>query len=168
MVIAISARQWESLVAACGVAAAVAGIEASRGLDLRREADRYEARDAIADAIRPWIADRGLAEVAAAFDAAGVCWGIYKTARELVAADKRVSAANPIFETIDTAGVGRHLAAGPAPRFTGVDRGQVLPAPLLGEHTDVVLTELLGLSGAAIGLLHDKGIVAGPHAGHTS
>ena len=30
------------------------------------------------------------------------------------------------------------------------------------EHTDTVLSELLGLSGEAIGKLHDSGIVAGP------
>lgn len=168
MVIAISARQWDSLVAACGIAAAMAGTEASRGLDLRLEADRYQARDAIADAVRPWIADRGLAEVAAAFDAAGVCWGVYKTARELVATDSRVSTSNPIFETIETAGVGRHIAAGATSRFAGVGRDPMRPAPSLGEHTDAVLAEVLGLSDGAIGLLHDQGIVAGPGASATA
>jgi 2-methylfumaryl-CoA isomerase len=45
--------------------------------------------------------------------------------------------------------------------FTGVERESVRPAPLLGQHTDEILAELLGLSSAEIGQLHDGGIVAG-------
>jgi len=37
------------------------------------------------------------------------------------------------------------------------------PAPVLGEHTDEVLAEILGLSALEIGKLHDSGIVAGPN-----
>ena len=36
------------------------------------------------------------------------------------------------------------------------------PTPDRGEHTDAVLSDVLGLSGEAIGKLHDTGIVAGP------
>jgi 2-methylfumaryl-CoA isomerase len=39
-------------------------------------------------------------------------------------------------------------------------RGPVRPAPRLGEHTGEVLAEVLGLSAAEIGRLHDQGIVA--------
>jgi 2-methylfumaryl-CoA isomerase len=91
-----------------------------------------------------------------------VCWGRYRTARGLVADDWRVSTKNPIFSRIETPGIGQHLAAGPTARFAGLPRGAVAPAPLLGEHTDAVLSEVLGLSGEAIGKLHDTGIVAGP------
>ena len=35
-------------------------------------------------------------------------------------------------------------------------------APVLGEHTDEILAEIVGLGGAEIGRLHDAGIVAGP------
>jgi 2-methylfumaryl-CoA isomerase len=34
------------------------------------------------------------------------------------------------------------------------------PAPRLGEHTEQVLVELLGLASAQYGRLHDKGVVA--------
>ena len=36
------------------------------------------------------------------------------------------------------------------------------PAPRLGAHTDEVLGDVLGLSTAEIGKLHDEGVVAGP------
>ena len=35
-------------------------------------------------------------------------------------------------------------------------------APKLGEHTEQILAEVLGLGGAEIGRLHDAGVVAGP------
>jgi 2-methylfumaryl-CoA isomerase len=161
-VAAISARQWQSLVEACDCAEALAAVEQKLGLALSVEADRYEAREEIAEVVGAWIGSRVLADVAARFDAAGVCWGRYRTPRGLVTDDPRVSTNNPVFSRINTPGVGEHIAAGPAARFADLVRGAVAPAPLLGEHTDAVLSELLGLSGEAIGKLHDTGIVAGP------
>jgi 2-methylfumaryl-CoA isomerase len=46
--------------------------------------------------------------------------------------------------------------------FGALDRVPVRRAPLLGEHTDEILADLLGLSDAEIGRLHDDGVVAGP------
>jgi 2-methylfumaryl-CoA isomerase len=43
-------------------------------------------------------------------------------------------------------------------------RGSVQPAPRLGQHTDDVLAEVLGMSGTEIGRLHDAGVVAGAEA----
>jgi 2-methylfumaryl-CoA isomerase len=80
----------------------------------------------------------------------------------LLASDARVSSANLVFERIATPGVGEHLSAGAAVRVGGMEREPTTPAPLLGGHTDEVLHEVLGLDGAAIGRLHDAGIVAGP------
>jgi 2-methylfumaryl-CoA isomerase len=42
--------------------------------------------------------------------------------------------------------------------------GRLAPnrAPVLGEHTDQVLAELLGLTDPEIGRLHETGVVAGP------
>jgi len=79
-----------------------------------------------------------------------------------VAADARVSEANPVFERIDTPGIGEHLAAGATVRAANVPRQATSPAPLLGTHTDEVLHEVLGLDSGALGRLHDAGVVAGP------
>jgi 2-methylfumaryl-CoA isomerase len=38
----------------------------------------------------------------------------------------------------------------------------VTPAPVLGQHTDEILGDTLGLSESEIGKLHDSGVVAGP------
>jgi 2-methylfumaryl-CoA isomerase len=167
MVAAISAGQWKALVAACGVGPAVADLERESGLDLADEAQRFEARDALADLFAPWFSVRSLADAAATLDANKVCWGPYRSVRELLATDARVSAANPVFERLNTPGIGEHLAAGTAVRAPAMTREATRPAALLGSHTDEVLHEVLGLDSGAIGRLHDAGLVAGAEADPT-
>lgn len=164
MPVAVSAAQWTALVEATGTAAQMDGIAARRGLDLRNESDRYAATDEIAAVIGEWCATRTLAEIREAFDARGVCWGPYQTFGQLVDEDPRCSPANPLFARIDQPGLGRLLAAGSPALAHAAGRVPVAPAPRLGEHTDYVLGDLLGLSASEIGALHDRGIVAGVHA----
>jgi len=161
MIAAISAGQWQALVEACDAAATLAQLESSLGLAFRKEADRYAARDSIARVIASWCAARPLAEITRVFDQHRVCWGLYRTVGDLLANDPRVSAAAEVFEPIETAGVGRHLAAGTPVRIGARPRGAIRPAPLVGQHTDEVLQDVLGLDSAAVGRLHDARIVAG-------
>ncbi|NML44371.1 2-methylfumaryl-CoA isomerase [Ramlibacter sp. G-1-2-2] len=168
MVAAISLGQWDALLRTCDALPAVTELEASLGLDFRDEAQRYQARDAIAAVLEPWFAARPRAQAETLLERQGACWGRYSTVRELLHADARVSPANPMFETLDTPGVGAHLAAGATVRIAGEPRQPTPPAPLLGAHTDEVLHEVLGLDGGAIGRLHDAGIVAGPERDPTT
>jgi 2-methylfumaryl-CoA isomerase len=46
--------------------------------------------------------------------------------------------------------------------FDGFERPPVRPAPVLGQHTDEILADVLGLASGEIGRLHDAGVVAGP------
>ena len=162
MVAAISAGQWKALVKACGAEQGIAALEAGSGLDFADEAQRYEGRDAIAALLEPWFASRSRADAERLLEQHKVCWGRYSTVRELLAADARVSSANAVFERITTPGVGEHLSAGAAVRAGAMAREATRPAPLLGSHTDEILHQVLGLDGAAIGRLHDAGVVAGP------
>jgi 2-methylfumaryl-CoA isomerase len=162
IVAAISSGQWNALVKACAMEADIATLERSTGLDFAREAERYEAREGIAAIVEQWCAQRPLREVQEAFDRNRVCWGLYRTTRQLLADDPRVGLGNPVWETMDTPGIGRHLAAGSAVRAGGEARTPTTPAPLLGQHTDEVLHDVIGLDAAAVGRLHDAGIVAGP------
>jgi 2-methylfumaryl-CoA isomerase len=68
------------------------------------------------------------------------------------------SEANPLLASIEQPGVGRIRSPGSA-HFSAVPRLAPRPAPRLGEHTEQVLGELLGIGGAAFGKLHDKGLV---------
>ncbi|MBV9782579.1 MAG: CoA transferase [Acidisphaera sp.] len=168
MVAAISAGQWSALIKACDMAEATAALERSSGLDLGKEADRFEAREAIAAIVEAWSRVRSYADVRAAFERERVCWGEYRTPRELLRNDKRVGLGNPVWEMLETPGIGRQLAAGTPVRDDGESRTPTAPAPLLGQHTDEVLFDVLGLDSVAVGRLHDAGIVAGPDRDPTS
>ena len=158
----ISLGQWRSLVKACKLEEPLAWLQTELKLDFAKEADRYSARERIAALVEGWCNGRTFEQVSQVFKSHNVCWGPYQTVREALAKDPRVSEANAIFEQIETAGVGRHLAAGTAVRMAGVARGASVSAPLLGQDTDQVLMEVLRLDAAAVGKLHDAGIVAGP------
>ena len=158
----ISLGQWQSLVKACKLEEPLAWLRNELKLDFEKEADRYNARERIAALVEGWCNDRTFEQVSATFKSHNVCWGPYQTVLEALAKDPRVSDANAIFEQVETPGVGRHLAAGTAVRMAGVARGASQPAPLLGQDTDQVLMDVLRLDGAAVGKLHDAGIVAGP------
>ena len=66
-----------------------------------------------------------------------------------------------MFATIDQPGVSRCLAAGVPLDFSAFERIAPQPAPRLGEHTEQVLAELLGIGAAEYGRLHDRRVVAG-------
>jgi 2-methylfumaryl-CoA isomerase len=89
-------------------------------------------------------------------------WGQFQDFHQLVRDDPRCSAANPLFAEVEQPGIGPYLTPGLPLDFAAASRLPPRPAPLLGEHTDLVLAEVLGLSPAEIGRLHDNRIVAGP------
>jgi 2-methylfumaryl-CoA isomerase len=161
MVVALTGRQWISLVEVTGTAEAFGSLEGVTGHDLSSEDGRFGARDLIAAVLRPWFEARSLEEVREAFDGTGVSWGPYQTFRQLVEEDPRVSEANPLFSTIEQPGIGAYLVPATPLEFTASGRLAARPAPRLGEHTEAILADVLGLSGAEIGKLFDAGTVAG-------
>ena len=168
--VSISRRQWTSLQAATESAAAAAEIAEARGLDFDDEGDRFDARHEIKAVMQAWTGIRPFAEVAERLDACGVCWGPYQTFSELVESDPRCSAAGGLFVEVDQPGIGPYLvpmsplSLGGGGRAEADVQGTSAVAPVLGEHTDEVLAEWLGLSSSDIGRLHDRGIVSGADA----
>jgi 2-methylfumaryl-CoA isomerase len=159
MVVAISLRQWQSLVRATGIEPHLEGIERAFQVDLAKEGDRFVARDALAALIAPWCATRTLAEIAEAFQANDVCWGPYQTFRQLLEEDWRCSLDNPMFTDVDQPGIGTVRAPGSPLSFSAVEPRVAAPAPRLGQHTEEVLADVLGLSPAEIAHLYDEGVV---------
>jgi len=162
MIIALTPRQWRALGRATGLADKLALAGAMMEVDLDTESGRFEARDAIAALIARWCAERTLAEVGAAFKGSGVLWGPFQDFVGLVKDDPRASPKNPLFAEIDQPGIGRYPMPGLPLDFSAAPREATRPAPRLGEDTDLVLAQVLGLAPAEIGRLHDAGIVAGP------
>ncbi len=162
MVVALTPRQWSALVEATGIERACHDLEHATGYDLNTETGRFQGRDLIAALLRPWFASRDLAAIRQAFAGTNVSWGPYQTFRQLIREDPRCSTANPMFAEVEHPGIGTYLMPGSPLDFSAVPRLPVKRAPLLGENTDEVLTEILGLGSREIARLHDDGVIASP------
>lgn len=162
MVVGVSNKQWQSLIQVTGSESAIAALESSLQLDFNAEGDRFAARAQILELLQPWFAARDYADVVAALNNAGACWGPYQTISRLVREDPDCSTDNPLFQNMAQPGIGDLLTPSYPALFTALAQEPPVPAPLLGQHTDEILTELLGLDAAEIGVLHDSNIVAGP------
>jgi 2-methylfumaryl-CoA isomerase len=160
MIVGLTLKQWRGLCEALGIQAEVDALGQQLGLDLDQEGNRFRARRELAAIVAPRIAARACADLAVDFDRCGVCWDRYQDIAQLVASDPECSPANPMFSTIAQPGVGEMLAAGLPLDFSARARLPAAPAPRLGEHTEQVLHEVLGMPHEAFGRLHDQGVVA--------
>ena len=168
MVVGLTDMQWSTLVKATATAEAFAALAARSGLDIADEGNRFRLREEIAGILEPWFASRTLAEVRAALDGARVTWAQYRTVKEALAHDADLSTANPMFGLLEQPGVGTLLAAASPLAFSAVPRVPLAPAPVLGQHTDEILLDVLKMSEREIGLLHDARIVAQAPDDHLS
>jgi 2-methylfumaryl-CoA isomerase len=161
MICIFSDRHVDALAKAGGFGEAFARIEKEQGVDLKREADRWNARAGIAAVIEPWVASLTAAEVSAKLRQAGALWAPYQTFREL-AQDRDAVLDNPMFTLLDQPGIGRYPVAATPVQFGAVPREAPAPAPRLGQHTDEILSGILGLPAQEIARLHDEKVVGGP------
>ncbi|MEQ8493660.1 MAG: CoA transferase [Gammaproteobacteria bacterium] len=160
MIIAVSAKQWQGLLKASGLEAEVGALAARLGLDFAREGDRFRARRELCALLEPWVASQPLDTLAGVLDACGICWDRYQSVRELVTEDPDCSEDNPIFARVEQPGIGTYPVPGQPMHFGAVERSAPRPAPRVGQHTDEILADVLGLDSGAIGRLHDDGVVA--------
>lgn len=161
MIVGVSGKQWHAILKVTDQEQSVASLGESMGLNFSVEGDRYRGREEICTLLEPWFAERDFAAVANELNKAGVCWGKYQTVSELVKTDVDCSTDNPLFEHIEQPGIGEYLMPQNPLGFTAADRHPVRPAPRLGQHTDEILSQILGLSSGEIGAYHDAGIIAG-------
>jgi 2-methylfumaryl-CoA isomerase len=161
MVVAITKRQWTGLVSSLGLEAQVAQVEAQRGVAFTRdEGARFLQRDALFPLFEAAIAALPLAQVRERFDRHGVCWSMYMPLSRGLKEDPRLSLASPLFDELMHPSGMRYPAPGAAAMFAGSDRDAGVPAPRLGEHTEEVLGQVLGLDSVRIGELRESGLVA--------
>lgn len=162
MLVGLTDRQWKGIVTVTGIGASVAALAESSGLDLNEEGNRYKVREALAALVEPWVAAHSFAEVAPLLDAGSVCWGPYQSFTQMLAEDPDCSADNPLFAMLEQPGSGTYLTPGSPINFGASKNPLPARAPVLGEHTEAILADDLGLPGHEIGQLFDQGVVAGP------
>jgi crotonobetainyl-CoA:carnitine CoA-transferase CaiB-like acyl-CoA transferase len=120
-------------------------------------ADRAEHNDEINGIVAEWTAGLSAAEVEAACVEHDVPVATAYTAADMFV-DAHFAARGDLVSVDDpVAGPMRQQA--PYPRFVGEAPRVPAGAPRLGEHTDAVLHDVLGLDGDAIAALRDAGVV---------
>ena len=82
--------------------------------------------------------------------------------RATMAEVRRVTQSGPMFAVLDQPGIGRYPVAATPLQFGAFERASPQPAPVLGQHTDEILSAILGLPAHEIGRLHDEKVVGGP------
>ncbi len=162
MVVALTDPQWKGLVKATDTESAFSELQDRVGLDLRKAGNRFRVRREIAKILEPWFHARSLNEIREIFDQNRVCWSPYRTLRQVVETDPECSVENPMFAMVEQPGIGTYLMPGSPLEFGEAPRRAATRAPSLGEHTDEILSTILGLSDGEIAKLHDDHIVAGP------
>jgi 2-methylfumaryl-CoA isomerase len=162
MIVGLTLKQWHSLCRATDLQKSMGELEKTLNINLDDEGNRFRAREAIAGLLKPWVGARTMAQIAQAFDKTGVCWSKYQTVQQLVVSDPACSTANPLFAQLEQQGVGNWLVPGLPLNFSGVERAPAKPAPQLGEHTEEVLSQLLGLGSAELGRMFDRGLIGAP------
>jgi 2-methylfumaryl-CoA isomerase len=160
MLLAITPKQWSKALEALGIVAEVAGLETELGVSFAKdEGLRFTHRARLYPLFERAFALRTAAELAPAFDAGGVTWGAYQPL-EAALDDPRLYKGNPVFTNIRHPSGLSYPAPGAMATIPQDERGEVRPAPTLGQHTDEVLAEVLGMSDTEIAELHDAGVVA--------
>jgi 2-methylfumaryl-CoA isomerase len=161
MVVAITHRQWTGLLQSLDLQDAVASLEIDAAVSFSSdEGQRFQHRDALFPLFERAIGALSLEQLRGRFEANGVLWSVYRTLRAALERDPRLSLESPLFSLLEHPSGVRYPAPGSAASFHGERREAPLRAPHLGEHTDQVLAEVLSLSSARIGELHDAGVVA--------
>ena len=129
-----------------------------------RFVDRYGWEAHLESEIRPaieaWSSHQTRAEVAAALNAAGIASGPSLTAPEVIA-DPHVAQHHMLVEMERPDGVADPvLVPGNPVKLSNVAEGPETRVPWLGEHTDEVLSEELGLGEARRAELRAEGVIA--------
>jgi 2-methylfumaryl-CoA isomerase len=166
MIMALTPRQWIGLVEVLAIGNEIAAIESRLGVSFATdEGLRFVHRAELTPLVENAVAGRHYDDLRTAFDAHDVCWGPYRSLLEAVYEDSGLVRDNAVFATIDNPSGHTYPVPGSAATLPRQRRGIPVRAPRLGEHTDEVLGEVLGLSSGAIGRLHDLGIVAAASTG---
>ncbi len=128
-----------------------------------RFASRQGWLDHLEDVLRPaieeWASTRTKVEACEALGAAGIAAGPCLADEEIVA-DPHVAARDMLVEMPRTDGVAQPvLTPGNPVKMSKVAEGPESRVPWLGEHTDAVLRDELGLSDTELAQLHADGVI---------
>jgi len=161
MIVGLTQRQWDGIVKATELSDQIKKLSQELDVDFSKEGSRFRYREPLAKILEPWFAQHNYDQICKVFDEYAVCFGPYRTFREMVEEDDDCSLENPMMGMVNQPGIGKYIASGSPLRFSNVDNLDVRPAPMLGQHTEEILKEELELNDAEIGRLLSEKVVAG-------
>lgn len=144
-------EQWQRLTQ-------VAGLEPLALPERARLAGRLASQDELEAELTAWTVHRTAAEVTRLLQEAGVAAAPVHDGRDLVEEDEQL-AARGFYVELDHPVIGRARYEGLVHHLSATPGRLSAPAPLLGQHTDEVLREVLGLDDARLGELHAAGVL---------
>jgi 2-methylfumaryl-CoA isomerase len=161
MVAALTPKQWSGLIKAFGLQDGIAALEAEVGVRFADgDTPRFQHRAALFAMFQSAADGFDYADLAARMTAEGCTFERYRTAYE-AANDPVLVTDNPLFGPAPANPSGfEYPATRSFANLAGQAVGDPAPAPYLGQHSEEVLAEKLGLSSGAIGKLVDAGTVA--------
>ncbi|MEU6785386.1 CoA transferase [Nonomuraea angiospora] len=133
--------------------AAHAGLPQPASADLE---ERRRHEDEIDTALAAWCSERDGEALAAELQGLGIAAAVVATGRDLVEADEHL-AARGFYPVLEHPLIGPVRHEGVVVRMSGTPGALTAPAPLLGEHTDRVLKDLLDLDDEELARLRDAG-----------
>jgi len=130
--------------------------------DDERFATRAGWQDHLDDVLRPaiesWASDRSLAEVVGTLSGAGMACGPSQTSAQVVA-DPHLAVRNMLVETLPSDDGNLVLVPGNPVKLSEVPEVPDERVPWLGEHTDRVLADELGLGTDELTDLRSRGVI---------
>ena len=162
MIIGLTSRQWTGIVKATDTAEQFKQLEMQNNINLQDESIRWKWRHAITEIIEPWFKTRKVEDFASDFDKTGLTWSVFRSVREALNSDPDLTEDNPLFKKILQPDAGEFLVPKHPANFSKVENSDPTAAPILAEHTEEILGDVLNLSDIEVSNLFDTGVVASP------
>lgn len=157
MVVALTPRQWSALLDATQTRPVITAIESSLGVSFSNEGDRFTHRGILTAALSPWFAAHTFAEVETSLIKYGALFSKYRSLGQVVQ-DFRTGKESKVLTEVQQQGIGEVISAH-SPIRTRNEYLSSAQAPQFAEHTEQVLSDVLGLSSTEIARLYDEKVI---------
>lgn len=158
MLVALTKAQWRDLIRITETEAIVGVLGGHLGVDFDDEHARWAHRNLLFDLLAPWFAARNTDEAFAPLADSRVLASTLHTFTQ--AFHSPAVQNNPMFTNVTHPRLGNLLASGTPAFFTNASDRPAPVAPVLGQDTEWVLGDVMGMNPSEIGGLIHRRVVA--------